>query len=124
MSEAPDDVAVITDHRIDPAKFILADIDTSPRPHFNVSEVAKVFFARSPHWVRWREARGFFVLDEGTGQEKPVGNHRTQRGARYYTLSDVEEMAHALAQKQAITGSQLRTTLLLVENSARLWGYL
>jgi hypothetical protein len=152
----------VTDSRIDPDRFILADIDTSAGPLFTVSEVAKFFFARTAHWVRWRERRSFFVLDgakdclheeahevpEHTNETgkvhkaktdyitwitdgfckacggRAVGNSRTPEGARRYSLADVEEIAHALAERGAISGSQLRNTLTIVQAVARNAGYL
>lgn len=110
---------VVTDSRLPTDKFILEDIDVTREPVFTVSEVAKVFFARSPHWIRWRERKGFFVLD---GED--VSGQRTTEGARRYNLADVEKMAHALAAKGAINGAQLTNALLLVQTEAKLWGYL
>lgn len=116
---AATDHLVVTDARLDQDTFMLEGLDTSEGPHFSVSEVAKFFFARSPHWIRWRETKDDFVLDG-----RVVGNRRTEEGARYYTLSDVEEMAHALAHHGAINGSQLHLALTLVQAEARLHGYL
>lgn len=98
------------------AEFLFDDLDQAANPHFSVSEVAKIFFARSSHWVRWREddkVEGF-VLD-GVVLKTP----RTEQGARYYTLPYVERMAHALAQQGAISGAQLANTLTTVEAIAK-----
>lgn len=133
-----------TSIRQGPNGFIIDDIDVSANPHFTVSEVAKFFFARSPHWVRWRQDKGYFVLDG-----KPVGINRKvpkknadgpvlnekgdpefeivaggSEGARIYTLDDVEKMAYALAERQAIDGQKLQQILRLVDAQARLWEYL
>lgn len=124
MSE-PQMVVVNSDLRAD--GFIFEGIDTSvksddpdkPGPTFTVSEVAKVFFGRSPHWVRWRERKGFFTLD---GED--VSGHRTETGARSYTLGDIEQMAHALAQNGAINGTQLNLALVLLKTSGQVHGYL
>jgi hypothetical protein len=78
-----------------------------------------VFFGRSAHWMRWRERNGFFILD---GED--VSGHRTTQGARRYTLADVEKIAHALAEKDAINGAQLMNALLMVQTNARIWGYI
>lgn len=172
---------VIADSRLDPDQFMLANIDTSEKPHYTVSELAKFFFGRSPHWIRWREREGYFVLDgdpecehrkllgmdidPATGEPtvpkyettfidqvqnakgkwvevrdeegalairrvctqcggQSVGTHRTDQGFRYYTLSDIEKMAHALASRDAIDGSQFGQTLLLVKTSAQIYRYL
>jgi hypothetical protein len=53
---------IVADSRIDPDKMILDGVDTSAEPHFTVSEAAKFFFARSPHWMRWREQNFFLML--------------------------------------------------------------
>ena len=155
MTTTPVEPVALADKNIDPDKFILEGIDTSAEPRFTVSEVAKFFFARSAHWIRWRERRSYFVLDgdrtcpheepqtvEGSKGPKTVyltwvedgkctrcggravGDNRTSEGARYYTLADAEEIAHALAQRGAISGSQLRTTLQIIQATARNYGYI
>lgn len=110
---------VVTDPRIPTDRYIFEGIDVSREPVFSISEVSKFFFARSPDWIRWRERKGFFVLD---GQD--VGGYRTEEGARRYSLSDVEKMAHSLAEKEAINGAQLTVTLILLQTQAKLWGYI
>lgn len=100
-------------------RMMLVGVDC-PEPTFSPSEMAKMFFDKTGYWVRERERRGFFELDG-----KPVGRRRTASGyGRTYTLSDVEEIAHALAQKGAISTTQLRQTLLLVMIRAEMSGYL
>jgi hypothetical protein len=122
-----DPALVVTNPEIKGDSFIFEGIDTDhsptdpskPGPMFTVSEVSKFFFGRSPHWVRWRERKGFFTLDG-----KDVSGHRTETGARAYTLGDVEMMSHALAQNGAINGSQLNHALVLVKTCAHVHGYL
>jgi hypothetical protein len=114
----------LTDSVLDPDKLILEGVDMGEFPTYSVGEVAKFFFAKSPHWIRWNEERGFFTLD---GQK--VGTTRTtpkvaKVGQRRFTLADVEKMAHALAEKGALPTHELRRTLHLVEAQARLWGYI
>lgn len=111
-------IVVVSDSRLPADRFIFDGIEVS-EPVFTVSEVAKFFFARSSHWIRWRERQGHFTLD---GVD--VGGHRTEGGARRYTLSDIEKMSHALAQARVINGSQLTNTLLLLQAEGRLYGYL
>lgn len=155
---------IVADPKIDPDRFMLEGIDTSEKPLFTVSEVAKFFFARSAHWMRWRERSFFFMLggdpkcehhemkkkmilrEDESGKKKrvaksvpdswvkngvctrcgatEVGARRTGEGARTYSLSDIEKIAHALARRNAITGTQLRNTLSLVANEARVWGFI
>lgn len=97
---------------IDANKLIFAGVDTTGNdsPRFSTSEVAKFFFARSPHWMRWRERKGDFVID---GQ--PVVPERTEANIRSYTLGDVERLAHALATNHAITTWQLMLALRLLQ---------
>lgn len=92
-----------------------------PLPAYTVQETAKVFFGRGPDWLRWRYRaathypQGYFVLGDTILEPK-----RTEKGNRYYTLADVERMAHALVQNNAIDGEQLSIILQLVLLQARL----
>lgn len=109
---------VLTDAKIDPDHFILEGIDTSAIPlRYSVSEIGKVFFARTPHWVRWLYRQEKVFLDG-----KPVAMTKTEKGSRVYTLSDVEQFTHALAQNGAISGQQARHALALVAIEAQVWG--
>jgi hypothetical protein len=95
--------------------------DGLPLPNYTVQETAKVFFGRGPDWLRWRYRpannypKGYFVLGETILEPK-----RTEKGNRYYTLADIERMAHALVQNNAIDGEQLSIILQLVLLQARL----
>lgn len=91
-----------------------------PEPSFTVQEVAKFFFGKGPDWLRWRarpnkttHPKGYFVLDG-----KVLEPSRTQAGFRYYTLADVERMAHALAQTGAIDGQALVHAVVMVKHCA------
>lgn len=53
---------IVEDPKLPGDKTIFDGMDVSRQPWFTVSEVAKFFFAKSPHWVRWRERKGYFVL--------------------------------------------------------------
>lgn len=96
-----------------------------PNPTFTVQEAAKFFFGKSPDWLRWRTKKtdenpqGFFVLDG-----VPLPDHRTDAGFRYYTLHDIEMMAHALAQQQGIDGGTLQAIVTLVRTECRIYGYI
>lgn len=116
--EEEDGTLVVTDSRVDPSQFILAGIDTSNGPVFSVGEVGRFFFARTSHWMRWLERNNKLVLDGET-----VADGRSQAGSRKYTLSDVEQAAHALASNRAISGAQLRIALTLVAVQSELHGY-
>lgn len=109
-------------------------------PHFSVQEVAKTFFGNGPDWLRWRMRpddkrvkqpdgsvlvvkgkypEGYFILDG-----KKIEPKRTDAGARYFTLADVERMAHALAQGGHIDGAQLQNIVVLVKTLAKVYGAL
>ncbi len=109
---------VVTDSRVDATHFILEGIDTSAGPVFSVGEVGRFFFARTSHWMRWVERQGKLVLDGSA-----VASDRSEAGSRKYTLTDVEQAAHALATNGAISGTQLRLVLSLVATQAELHGY-
>ena len=113
------DTVVVTDTRLDSEKFMLEGIDVSAGPTFKVSDIAKIFFGRSSHWVRWLEAKNALVLD---GQE--VGTRRTAKGARVYTLADIEKIVHALAQQGKINGAQAANALHVVQTVSRIHGFL
>jgi len=106
------------------SKMLLNGVDVSEGPIFTVSEVAKIFFARTSHWVRWKDKEGAFVF-EG----EYVGGFRTtvkkgKEGARRYTLADVENMTHALAANDGINGHQMMHSLVVVKAIAEVWGFL
>lgn len=95
-----------------------------PKPIFTVAEVAKIFFAEDPDWLRWRlkkseqNPHGFFVLDG-----KPLPDRRTDKNFRYYTLADIEKMAHALAQNGGISGARLIQIVGIIKNMLKIWGF-
>lgn len=103
---------------------LLEGVDTSEGPLFSVTEAGKAFFGRSGHWIRWREREGALVLDgERVGTGRRAGKSK-QEGYRSYSLSDIEKVAHALAQAHAIDGGQLLHALRVVQAMARIYGYL
>ncbi len=88
-----------------------------PAPRFSVSEVAKTFFGRSPHWIRLLETEGRTTL-----KGQAVANTRTQFGARSYTVADIELLAHALYENEAIDEAQLILAVTVARNVALSWG--
>ncbi len=110
-----------------------------PAPAFKSKEVAEIFFGKSVDWLRWRmrsndkrvkdketkkvtvikgdHPDGFFLLDG-----KPLEFKRTDPGARYYTLADIEKMACALAQEGSIDGQRYSLVVKMVVTCARLRG--
>jgi len=120
---------ILADPHLDTEHLMLDGIDTDPdgdpKNRFTVSDMARTFFNRSNHWIRWIESQGqMFYTDPKTRKKREVGQRRNEKQARYYTLADIEEVAHALAQNGRISGTQLRQTLTLVRVSAEMRGFL
>lgn len=101
-----------------PSELMLDGVDTSGGPTFEPAEVAKIFFALSPHWIRWREGQGHM-----TYQGKIVGA-RNERGARYYDLAAIERMIYALLEHDAITAERGLRALNIVRDIALVHGYI
>lgn len=110
---------VVTDAATGKTKKIL------PEPNYTVSEASKFFFAQKPDWLRWRSKKtkenpdGFFVLDG-----EPLPDHRTDAEFRYYTLADIERMAHALAQNGGISGARLKHITTLIRTLCKMYGFI
>lgn len=130
----------LTDPEINPDHLIMEGIAVD-EPWFSVGEVGRFFFARSPHWIRWREKKGFFSLSgqkvgtsrvrdghmvDSTKSKLPVATNGETPfpGQRRYNLADIEKIAYALAEKGAIDPTQLRLAIRLVGMQARLWEYI
>lgn len=93
-------------------RFLFDDVDLSKGPTFSVTEAAKVFFGLSGHWMRWREKEGHFrLIDDATGEEYNTEPHRTDSGAREYSLDTLEKMAHGLTQQGYMSGMELQAVL-------------
>lgn len=100
-------------------------------PGFSVQEVANCFFGVKPDWLRWRmrwdraaEAKGnqpLIALD-GKPLEFKRRNPEDPKSGRYYTLADIERLAHALARAGYISGTDLAHVVLMVRTCARLHG--
>ena len=94
-------------------------------PNFSVNEVAKTFFGLGPDWLRWRyhpsrsdrHPQGYFVLDGKLLEPK-----RTPHNIRYYTLPDIERMAHALTENGTLDGEQLVAVIQVLRGIARIYG--
>jgi hypothetical protein len=106
------------------------DKEGLPEPHFSVQECAKAFFGRSSDWLRWRYRPdkprknqtsqfpdGYFILDG-----EPLEPKTSAKGARYYTLADIERMAHALVQTGVLDGDGFTNVLAIVKANAALHG--
>lgn len=112
-------------------------------PRFSVQEVAKSFFGQSADWLRWRmrssrprndeapsHPDGYFILDGEPMEFKRLKvNPKSKKAddpnastARYYTLADIERMAHALGQQGVFSGQDVAHIVLMVQCCSRLWG--
>ena len=85
-------------------------------PLFSTGETAKVFFAQTPYWLRWREREGDTVLDG-----KKVKPKRSDSNIRQFNLADIEKLAHALRQNNALTTEQFIHALRVVQSVAVLF---
>jgi hypothetical protein len=112
---------IIIDSEIPPGKFMFEGIDiTGLGPEFSISELVKVFFAKkTDHWIRWKEREGAFKIN---GQ--PVGQRRTDKGSRTWNLAEIEQMLHAAALDDSITGAQLMAGLRIVKALGVTYGLL
>jgi hypothetical protein len=118
---------VLTPTGVDPERRLLQGVDTSADPVFSVGEVARAFFAKGPHWIRWRERHGFFPVldDEGERTGRSIG-HVEGVDARRYNLNDVEAMVFLLldAGTPSYDGQDAARSLGAVYAVARVWHYL
>lgn len=96
------------------------------KPTFSIAGVAKVFFARSPDWLRWLNTQHkkegseeIFTLDG-----HPLEIKRTESGNRTWTLVDVERLAHALLQHGKIKVDAFVTTINIIRWMAFSYGML
>jgi len=105
-----------------------------PIPNYSPGEVAKFFFGKTAQWLRWRyesdagiskvtgeklpgrHPNGFFVLDGIPLQPKV-----SPQGQRYYTIADIERMAHALAQNGVINGVELSEIIQMLQLTVKIW---
>lgn len=89
------------------------------KPTFKIGEVAKIFFARSPDWLRWLGHQ----QEEGTpGSVLEV--NRTKSGSRIYTLVDVERIAHTLLEHKRIDIRQFTGAISIIRWMAYTYGIL
>lgn len=78
-------------------------------PLFTQGHVSKIFFGnRSYYWIKKRLREGIYYQGEKIEVQDEVGK------TRWYSLADIEKMAHGLYQSQKITMRQMRNTLRVV----------
>lgn len=118
MEDQQQPEVVIEDPRIESVSGMMYDqMPYEEGPQFRISEVAKTFFGRTPHWLRWLHAKEALFLDG-----RPVGQRMTSQNSRIYGLRDIEEIAHGLAQQRRLEGTNLRLALLILDSVGRLHG--
>jgi hypothetical protein len=150
VSVVLEESVTLDDPILDEDRLMLEETDTTGGPIFTVSEMARFFFARSSHWVRWLESC-HFTTGEGKNKKEctiaPAAHSkalrkqhektwkfvldgelllawRTDSNARKYDLALIEKIAHALASNGTITAHQLRHALLLVKIQSEMHEYL
>ncbi len=117
----------ITIEGIDPDQLMTAGVDTRANdywPTFSTGELGKVFFGLTAHWVRDREDLGRFGrVVPGDGDYlrvyAPDGTEigqRTEKGARSYSLADVERIVHALLFAGSLTPELAVDALFIVKS--------
>lgn len=97
------------------AQIVSRDWRRSAVPTFSVHEVAKVFFAMSPSWIRLmlnaddEHPNTYFVNPDGTRMEfrRRDPDKPADRSARLFLLSDIEPMAISLFRFSRISGLRL-----------------
>lgn len=94
---------------IDPSAMMLADVDVSKVPVFRTRQVAIIFFQKSPGWLRWRDRQGFFVSENFHCEPA-----RNDQNTRFYTLADIEVLAHAFDEHGIIDAMHLEITLHII----------
>lgn len=87
------------------------------KPKFSIGQVSKLFFARSSDWIRYldRDEAGFNL------DGNPLIPSRSDAGSRYYTLADVEKMAHALLQNGRLDLLHFAATIQIIRAMAFLY---
>lgn len=88
------------------------------KPMFKVGEVAKIFFARSPDWLRWLGAQ------QKEETDNVLNARRTGSGSRIYTLVDVERIAHVLLSTGKINARQFTGAINVIRWMAYQYGIL
>lgn len=101
-TEEPFPSVVVTPAGVDPDKMRLAG-KPDFGPPFSIGEVAKVFFARKVHWVRFRERAGLFGVT-------PARRNK----ARVYYLADVERMIYGLLDRGKMDARRAGLCLTIV----------
>lgn len=117
QSQQAEPLVVIEDPRLPGKGMMYEHLGYDEGPQFRIGEVTKVFFGRSPYWLRNLQDQGHLNFDG-----RPVGGRRVKaNNYRTFSLRDVEEIAHGLAQQNKIDGFHLRNTLVILDSVGRVW---
>lgn len=124
---------ILESYDVDPNKMMFEGIDTTltarptaknpdkAGPSWTIGGVAQYFFGKSAYWIRWMEREKSFTLNG-----KPIDFRRKggANGSRYYYLSDIELMVHALAEQGRINDRELHSALRALRLQGIIHGYL
>lgn len=113
FEDAEADHVIIVDPAIPSDSYLIPDELMDKGPTFTITIAAKIFFNRSPYWMRDQEKSDRFVLDG-----KPVGDRRSASDYRIFTLGDVERIIYALGEADVLTGADMRNALTVVRSIA------
>ncbi len=111
---------LVVPETLDPDKLLFEGIDTSHYPCFSVGEVAKIFFARSPSWLRDAERAGQLTMP-GVDFDGP--KRRIAKSARFFCLEDIEKVDHCLMYHQLIPSYKFIAALKILQCMGQIWGY-
>lgn len=93
------------------------------RPHFTVSETARMVFGKNLDWIKVRLRRPFTLNGEEL-EFRRVGRRWGNNGAheRRLTLPDIERLAWAMYERGNIDGERLQNAHIIVTTMARQHG--
>jgi len=119
-----DPTIIIQNTYLNPERLIFEGIDTSQKPLYDTSGVAKKF-GFSPMWLRGQQNDGYLVYNGVPLKPKrlpPKGGN--EYGDRAYSLADIELVAHALAQHNRIRAKKLIWVLVGLWAEGHIYDYL
>lgn len=113
----PAQTVEVTPPGLDPNKLMFDGKDTTGGPTFSVSEMCKIFFDRSDHWMRHYEKNLTF-------NGKPITIRRAENRFRAYDLGTIELMIHGFAQIHQISGEHAVHALTALNAIGKIYGFL
>lgn len=91
---------------------------TSRQPTYTTHIVARVFFGRSPAWLK----KHLMLRDYTEQDEGDVAPTKGTNGYFEWRLYDIERMAHALTATHHIDGARMELVITMVRTNAQLHG--